>query len=139
MPHRLYPEVAERADYRCEYCKSPEAISPGLFEVEHIEPHALGGSDDLRNLALACPPCNRRKARATEAIDPESETIHSVPLYNPRLHVWDDNFAFDITDERILIVGLTPTGRATVQRLGMNDLHIVDARLLWSRLELFPP
>lgn len=139
MPHRLYSEVAERADHRCEYCKSPEAISPGLFEVEHIEPRVRGGSDGLQNLALACTPCNRRKARAVDWIDPESVPLQIVPLYNPRRHAWHVHFEFDITDERILIIGLTPTGRATVQRLGMNDPHMVDARLLWWRLELFPP
>ena len=30
-------------------------------EVDHVVPRAKGGSDLLRNLVLACPPCNQRK------------------------------------------------------------------------------
>jgi HNH endonuclease len=52
----LYPLVAERAVYRCEYCHAPEIIFNFPFEVEHILPQARGGSDDLNNLALASMP-----------------------------------------------------------------------------------
>ena len=90
MPHRLYEPVAARADHRCEYCLAPEAISPRRFEVEHITPRARGGSDNLENLALACSPCNGRKAQATQGIDTETLTI--VPLFNPRNDRWDRHF-----------------------------------------------
>lgn len=137
MPHRLYPQVAGRANYRCEYCLAPEATSPGRFQVGHIVPRVQGGSDDLANLALACSACIRRKSQATLALDVETSTV--VPLFKPRRDVWDTHFRFHLATDGITIVGITPSGRATVQRLGMNDPHIVDARLLWWRLELFPP
>jgi hypothetical protein len=39
-----------------------------------------------------------------------------VLLFNPRVDGWNDHFAWDDA----AIVGLTPTGRATVQLLQMN-------------------
>jgi hypothetical protein len=139
MPHRLYEQVAARADHHCEYCMAPEAISPDRFEVEHILPRALGGSDEMPNLALACSPCNRRKSQATNAVDPTSEDLAVAPRFNPRRDVWRVHFNFAFTVTGIRIVGLTPVGRATVERLGMNDAHVVRARSVWAIVGLFPP
>jgi hypothetical protein len=137
MPHRLYPQVARRAGSRCEYCKAPEAVSPDLFQVEHVWRRVRGGPDEIENLALSCPPCNRRKSSATHAIDPITGT--AVPLFNPRRDDWRAHFRIDRAPAAFTIVGLTPTGRATVHRLGMNDSHTVSARVLWALAKLFPP
>jgi hypothetical protein len=118
---------------------APEAISPDRFEVEHILPRALGGSDQMANLALVCSPCNRRKYQAAHAVDPVSEDFAVVPLFNPRRNVWRVHFNFAFTATGIRIVGLTPVGRATVERLGMNDAHVVRARSVWAIVGLFPP
>jgi hypothetical protein len=139
MPHRLYEQVAARGSHRCEYCGAPEAISPDRFEVEHILPRVLGGSDEMPNLALSCSPCNRRKSQATNAVDPASEPLAEVPLFNPRLDIWRLHFTVAPTVGGIQIVGRTAQGRATVSRLGMNDAHAVRARLLWMVLGLFSP
>lgn len=139
MPHRLHPQVAARARYHCEYCQAPERISPDRFQVEHIVPRSLGGSDDLANLALSCPPCNRRKSRATHAIDPTSEDRVLVPLFNPRTDIWYVHFRFYFTDESVQILGRTPIGRATVVRLAMNDEHVAQARAFWVLAGMFPP
>jgi hypothetical protein len=45
--------VAERARFRCEYCRAPEAIFNLNFEVEHLLPRTEGGEDDELNWALA--------------------------------------------------------------------------------------
>jgi len=139
MPHRLYEQVAARAGHHCEYCGAPEAISPHRFEVEHILPRALGGSDELPNLALSCAPCNRRKSQAAHALDPKSQDFSAVPLFNPRRDVSRVHFEFARTPTGIRILGLTPIGRATVARLAMNDDHFVQARNFWAVLGLFPP
>jgi 5-methylcytosine-specific restriction endonuclease McrA len=137
MPHRLYPQVAARARHHCEYCLAPEQISRDRFQVEHIRPRARGGSDDLTNLALACSACNRWKSRVTHALDDESRTI--VPLFNPRHDTWAEHFSFRFVDDALLIDGLTPTGRATVRQLAMNDDHACRARLLWVIDGRYPP
>ncbi len=135
MPQRLYPQVAERASHHCEYCLAPEAISAGEFEVEHVWPRKRGGPDDLSNLALACGPCNKRKSQATFGRDLESGL--EIPLFNPRRDVWDEHFQFSVETGEIL--GRTPTGRATVPRLGLNRPHAVRARVVWALIGWFPP
>ena len=42
----------------CYYCGT--SVSDG-FEVDHLEPLFRGGSDGVRNIMLACRPCNRQK------------------------------------------------------------------------------
>ena len=68
----LYPVVAERAVYRCEYCHAPETVFNFPFEVEHIIPPARGGFDVETNHALACRACNLFKTDSTEALDPQA-------------------------------------------------------------------
>ena len=136
MPHRLYRQVAARAGYRCEYCRAPEVVSPDRFQVEHIRPRARGGTDDVPNLALSCSTCNRRKSQAVYARDPETGTI--VAIFDPRRDAWEAHFRIRPISAGISIFGLTPTGRATVERLVMNDDHAVRARSLWVLLDLFP-
>lgn len=42
----------------CAICGSDD----GAIEIDHVFPWSLGGSDDLNNLQVLCPPCNRAKA-----------------------------------------------------------------------------
>ena len=133
MPHRLYQAVAARARHRCEYCRAPEEVFNLEFEVDHVVPQAGGGSDDFANLALACHSCNLRKATAHRARDPETGQL--LLLFNPRAHDWGEHFLLDL--ESLVTEGLTPIGRATARRLGLNRQVQVDARRLWiTRLVL---
>ena len=75
--------VAQRAARGCEYCRCQVSYSPDPFSIEHIIPRSKGGTDDLKNLALACQGCNNRKYVQTDAYDPV--TGRTVPLYNPRV------------------------------------------------------
>src|SRR5688500_16309723 len=99
MPHRLRDIVARRARYRCEYCRAPEALFNSSFEVEHVVPRALGGADDLTNLALACRACNGSKHTATMGRDPA--TGARIRLFNPRIDRWDEHFNLDEDTARI--------------------------------------
>ena len=46
----------------CYYCNEPEPEAPASsLAVDHVVPRCRGGSDDLRNLVLACNACNIRK------------------------------------------------------------------------------
>ena len=116
--------VAERAHGCCEYCQSQQTFSHDDFSVEHISPRAHGGTSALDNLALSCQGCNNRKFTAAAAPDPL--TGEPAPLFHPRQHRWLDHFAW--TDDFAQIAGLTPTGRATVERLQLNRPHLVNLR-----------
>jgi HNH endonuclease len=130
----LYPLVAERAVYRCEYCHAPEIIFNFPFEVEHILPQARGGSDDLNNLALACHACNLFKSDFETGQDEERQA--EAALFHPRSDVWEQHFGVDV--ERAASFGITPVGRATLARLQMNRPRQITARRRWIQLGLFP-
>ena len=115
--------VRERAGDRCEYCRLPQRIGSAIrFHVEHVRPRQHGGTDQLENLALACPTCNWRKGPNLSAVDPETDGLS--PLFNPRTDLWKDHFAL----VGVEIVGLTTTGRATVRLLRLNDPEHLEVR-----------
>jgi len=47
--------------FLCVYCNNYST----LYEVEHVLPLSRGGLHDIDNIAVACPPCNRRKGNKT--------------------------------------------------------------------------
>jgi 5-methylcytosine-specific restriction endonuclease McrA len=101
-PH--YPEVALRAEHRCEYCHAPEAVFNLPLEVEHIVPLARGGEDTTANWALACRACNLYKATHVSGQDLISEAV--VRLFHPRADRWEEHF--DVAPESGEMVGHTP-------------------------------
>ncbi len=110
IPVQLKHRIVERARGCCEYCLSQAEFSTQAFSIEHIIPASCKGETVLDNLALACQGCNNHKYTKTEGRNPINGEI--VPLYHPRQQLWQDHFTWN--DDFTLIVGLTPTGRATV-------------------------
>lgn len=127
-------EVKQRARGCCEYCWSQEEYSPDTFSVEHIIPLAKGGSNEANNLANSCQGCNNHKFVSVEAIDPLTGEMAS--LYHPRQQRWADHFAWN--ENYTLIVGLTPTGRATVAKLELNRKGVMNLRRLLHGWGLHP-
>ena len=60
-----------------------------------------------------------------------------VRLFDPRRQVWQEHFRW--TEQGDQIVGLTPTGRATVTALQLNRPSLVKARRLWALVGWHPP
>lgn len=116
--------VAARANGICEYCRSQARFATQSFSVEHIIPRSLGGKTSLDNLALACPGCNAHKHTKIDGRDPMS--LGRVPLYHPRHQKWSEHFAW--SDDFTLIIGITPTGRATVEALHLNRKGLINLR-----------
>ncbi|MGH2346063.1 MAG: HNH endonuclease [Chloroflexota bacterium] len=132
--HALRQAVVERAQGRCEYCRTTQAIVVEM-EVDHIIPRSAGGASDLANLCLSCVGCNGFKLAYQTGIDPN--TGEEAPLFHPRSHRWDEHFGWSADGTRIL--GMTPIGRATVARLRMNRAAMTDARRLWVQAGWHPP
>lgn len=98
------------------------------FEVDHIIPASAGGKSRLSNLCLCCPTCNRHKSSRIHV--PDTLTGAAVPLFHPVRERWDEHFAW--RDDASLILGQTPTGRATIDALQMNRPQIVELRRYWA-------
>src|SRR5438445_9307943 len=109
----LLRHVTARARDCCEYCLSQRRFSPSPFSAEHVLPRSRGGKAEARNLALSCQGCNNHKYSHITGIDPASG--HEVLLYNPRVDIWSDHFAW--SSDLATIIGLTSRGRATALRL----------------------
>ncbi len=134
VSQQLREHVRERSKHRCEYCQTQERIVIYL-EVEHIVPGSKGGDDALDNLAYTCRLCNSYKHDHQTGNDPE--TGREEVLYHPRQMVWDEHFQW--SRDGILLLGLTPIGRATIERLQINrDLHVLS-RQLWVAAGWHPP
>jgi len=127
-------EVARRAKQCCEYCQSQARFSPDPFSIEHIKPRSRGGTDEPSNLAFSCQGCNNHKYTSVEAIDPISG--ETVQLFDPRRQKWNDHFVWN-ADQRI-VLGLTPVGRATVQKLRLNRAGLMNLRRVLHRIGEHP-
>ena len=128
MPPTVRQLVIERAAYRCEYCLIHQDDVPERHEMDHLIARKHSGQTRAENLALACLPCNRYKGADLTAIDPDTGAV--VRLLDPRVQRWTDHF----TLVGAQIVGLTPTGRATVALLRINlPVRLDNRRLLMGK------
>jgi len=105
------------------------------LSIDHIVPVAAGGPTVRENLWLACRFCNEIKSARTHATDPDTGEL--APIFNPRAQVWAEHFAW--SEEGTRVIGLTPTGRATVLVLQLNRPILERARRRWVDAGWHPP
>jgi hypothetical protein len=122
MERALQEFVWQRARNRCEYCQLSQQDHDLPFEVDHIIAVKHRGPTRASNLCLACFACNNHKGPNISGIDPKTKKI--VPQFKPRRHKWWRHFRWDGP----VLVGLTPSGRATVIVLEINLPHRIDLR-----------
>ena len=127
--------VVKTAQNRCGYCLSQQRYVMGKLEIEHIFPSSLGGSNEEENLRLSCGLCNRYKSNQIEGFDEETNSF--VALFNPRFQIWAEHFTWsaDTTE----IIGISATGRATVNALKLNNEIAVEVRRNWIFAGWHPP
>jgi hypothetical protein len=135
MPVDLRRLVRQRALGRCEYCLCPEFCATQSHSIEHILPESHDGPSTEDNLALACQGCNGAKYNKTHAVDPA--TRRAVSLFNPRKDEWGEHFAW--SPDYLHLIGLSPTGRATVCELDLNREGVVQLRRLLLLIDEHPP
>jgi len=128
--------VESRAGGKCEYCKALVHFSPHPFTIDHIIPLSKNGSEAFENIAYACFGCNRCKHDKTIAIDPFTQ--FEVQLFNPRTQNWHDHFTWDAVSST-KIMGLTPTGRATLHALQLNRPALIRMRKELIEVYRHPP
>lgn len=123
--------VAQRADYRCEYCLSPTTFTTHPHEPDHIIPIQHGGDSGDQNLAFACFECNRNKGPNVGSFDPVTGLLTS--FFNPRSHQWEEHFTWN----GVLIMPLTAEARVTIKILRVNDEERLPLRRLLMQLNLY--
>lgn len=135
VPVALKQLVFDRANGTCEYCRSQAKYAIDSLVMEHIQPISQGGQTSAENLALSCQTCNNCKYTKTEAPDPVTALM--VPLFHPRKMSWAEHFAWNSDATRML--GLTPTGRATIAQLQTNRDSVVNIRRILTVMNEHPP
>src|SRR5262249_38679654 len=140
VPAPVQQAVRARAQGRCEYGHAPEWGGAARFTLDHLGPRSRGGTEALEHLALACRRCNERRYTFTPGRDPV--TPQAVPLLHPVGEPWAARFARAPAGQ--WMGGTTPTGRATVERVELNDERHDDgfirmSRALWVEGGWHPP
>jgi len=127
--------VSERAHHGCEYGQSRADDATASFAVEHMVPVSRGGTSALHKLAWSCAGCNGHTYNRTEAPAPTDGTPAS--FFNPRQQRWHEHLCWN--EDYTHIIGLTPTGRATVEALRLNRPGLVNMRHVLYGLGKHPP
>lgn len=83
--------VRQRAADTCEYCGLKQYDQPA-FRL-HVVPRKHGGTDELKNLALACRHCNLHKSSNLSGIDEVTGEV--VRLFHPRRDIWSEHLTRD--------------------------------------------
>jgi len=135
VPRAVRRLVRDRARNRCEYCQHPAGYSSAPYVCEHVWPRARGAGNTLPELAWACPACNNHKHAKTHARDPQTGRL--VPLFNPRRQRWSRHFAW--SEDFMIIIGRTATGRATVEALHLNRPELLNLRRALHVVGEHPP
>jgi hypothetical protein len=91
-----------------------------------------GGATVARNLALACPYCNRHKGTDLGSLDPDTGAL--TPLFNPRTQDWHEHFTLD----GARIAPRTAVGRVTALILRFNHPDRVLEREGLVRIGRYP-
>ena len=124
IPSGIKKLVAERAEFRCEYCLMTEEDSFFSFQIDHIISLKHNGKTELNNLAYSYFPCNARKGSNISTLFLPDQELY--PLFNPRTELWKDHFEFD----KGWMVGKSKIGLATIQVLGLNSKERLAERIL---------
>lgn len=135
VPAELRRFITELAQNCCEYCRLQASYSADSFTIDHILPRAQDGLTVAENLALCCNGCNQHKSAKTFATDPATELL--TALFNPRQQRWPEHFAWN--DDFTLMLGLTPTGRSTIEALRLNRAGLVNLRRALYAIGEHPP
>lgn len=127
---KLRFEVFKRDSFTCQYCgkMAPDVV----LEVDHINPVASGGDNDILNLVTSCFDCNRgkgkRKLSEKEEVKKQQEQLKELSEKREQLKMmieWRDelsNFKNELAyefEERFCDLtnsGLTEYGREKVKK-----------------------
>ncbi len=131
MPHPLHEQVRQTFAFRCAYCGVGEAEAGGEFTVDHYQPRAAGGSDDLSNLLYACHRCNQYKGEFWSSAEQLAAGFY---VLNPQRH----DLAKHLRENELTgeLEALTETGAFHLRLLHLNRPQLIARRLERRATEL---
>jgi hypothetical protein len=139
IPKKLRFEVFKRDKFKCGYCG---ATAPDvLLQVDHINPVANGGKNEILNLITACFDCNngkrdkllddntvvKKQRDQLEELQERREQIEMMLEWQKELSGIKDLLVFDLKDyweELAPGFSLNETGLKTIKKLLRDYSHI---------------
>jgi hypothetical protein len=124
VAHADLEQVRLRYDHRCGYCGVSEADTGSTLTVDHYQPIAAGGSEQLENLVYACFKCNQFKGD----FFPNAEDLARQRRV---LHPFFDDLAAYFRENRLSgeLEPLNETGRFHITLLQLNRPALIEYRL----------
>ncbi len=132
ISEKLRLQVAQSADFKCEYCLTPEFFLATTFHIDHIRSVKHGGKTTLRNLAYACPHCNQNKGSDIASYSNDDEIVR---LFNPRIDFWIEHF--EVLSNGTISY-LSSIGEATINTLRFNQLERIIFRKSLIEIGVIP-
>jgi hypothetical protein len=129
IPRELRERVFQRDNGRCRYCGLAQVGQGSMFHINHVIPRSRGGATVEQNLVLQCPWCSLHKSNKLQSVDPQSGEL--IQLFHPMNDDWSKHFQLGSDGT---CVGTSPTGRATVDALQMNETLPRIARAVQIRI-----
>ncbi|MCU0467112.1 MAG: HNH endonuclease [Arcicella sp.] len=122
ISEKLRLQVAQNANFKCEYCLIPEYFLATTFHIDHIRSIKHRGESLLINLAYACPHCNQNKGSDIASYNDQEEITR---FFNPRSDNWEEHFEVNPNG---IISHLTAIGEVTIRTLDFNQIERVILR-----------
>ncbi len=120
IPPDIRALVRQRAQGACEFCGVTETDTGGELTIDHFQPRARGGTDELANLLYCCYRCNQYKADYWP-IQPEEPY-----LWQPRHEPMEQHLLL-LADGTLYPI--TAVGAFTLRRLRLNRPPLVAYRV----------
>ena len=124
MAHPLHEQVRRLFVYRCAYCGAHEIGVGAELTVDHYQPRAGGGGDELANLVYACHRCNQYKS---DYWPTPAEAAAGLIVLHPQRHDLLQHYREnELTGE---VEPLTATGAFNIRLLHLNRPPLMAQRL----------
>ncbi len=124
MAHPLHQQVRRAFVYRCAYCGVHEIWVGAELTVDHYQPRAAGGGDELANLVYACHRCNQYKSDYWPT--PEEAAAGLIVLHPQQHDIALHYRTNELTGE---LEPLTATGAFNIRLLHLNRPPLMAQRL----------
>lgn len=132
ISEKLRQQIAKNANFKCEYCLTPEFFLATTFHIDHIRSIKHGGKTLLQNLAYACPHCNQNKGSDIASFTDEDELVR---LFNPRKDVWSEHFEVIASG---IFSPLSSIGEVTINTISFNQAERVIFRKSLIEIGVIP-
>ncbi len=130
---KLRFDVFKRDGFVCQYCGShPPSV---VLEIDHINPVAKGGKNNLENLLTACFNCNRGKRDTPLSVVPQSMADRAKELQERELQLAGYREIQQAHYDRIeddawtVVYALFGDETESVNRANLQSIRMFNARL----------